>query len=360
VTDSKGFGGNRVTALPEIRMGIVGVGKMGLLHAAIFNGLPGSRVVAVADPSPLVRNTFASVNASVHAYPDAETMLSAGEVNAVVIATPVADHVPVALECVRRRIPFFVEKPLAASAAQGLDLVAALGQAPTPHMVGYMSRYIEAFRKGRDLLATGCLGRLQRVTATIYVSQLFTRGRGWRYERQVAGGGVLLGQGSHLLDLLTWYFGPVGRVNGEMLSAYSADVEDFAHVMLEFRSGLRGWVDCSWSVRFRRTVETSIEVLGEAGSLALTDDSVRLFLGKPANGLAAGWTVWSAVDLYRGVEIDIGGPQYTREDQAFLQALRAGTLPEPGASEALHVQRIVDAAYESARRRGAPEEIAHD
>jgi predicted dehydrogenase len=208
---------------------------------------------------------------------------------------------------------------------------------------------------GRELIASGCLGGLQRVGATIYVSQLFARGRGWRYDRKVSGGGVLLGQGSHLLDLLTWYFGPVRRVNAEMLAVYSEEIEDFAHLLLEFRSGLRAWVDCSWSVRFRRTVETVIDVLGDNGSLVVTDDSVRLFLDRPAGRMQAGWAVWNAVDLYQGVEVDVGGPHYTREDQAFLEALSMGTAPQPDIHQAFHVQQIVDAAYASSLRDGFPE-----
>jgi predicted dehydrogenase len=63
------------------------------------------------------------------------------------------------------------------------------------------------------------------------------------------------------------------------------------------------------------------------------------------------------VDLYRGVEVDIGGPQYTREDLHFLNALKNDQFAIPGIEEALRVQSTIDAAYKSARRRGAPEEV---
>jgi len=340
-----------------IRVGVAGLGEMGLLHGAIFNSLRGSRLAAVADPSTIARNALAEMRSSARAYSDANEMIESGEVDAVVITTPVVDHIPVAIACVRRRIPFFMEKPLATSAAQARELVVALEKNPVSHMIGYMTRYLGSFQLGCELTASGCLGRLQRVAATIYVSQLFARGRGWRYDRKVSGGGVLLSQGSHLLDLLTWYFGPVRRVNAEMVSTYSEEIEDFAHLLLEFRSGLRGWVDCSWSVRFRRTVETVIDVLGDNGSLVVTDDSVRLFLDRSAGGMQAGWAAWNAVDLYQGVEVDIGGPHYTREDRAFLDALSNGTTPQPDIRHAFHVQQIVDAAYSSSLRDGSPEII---
>jgi predicted dehydrogenase len=139
-----------------------------------------------------------------------------------------------------------------------------------------------------------------------------------------------------------------------MHSVYSEEVEDFAHVMLEFESGLQAWMDSSWSVRHLRTVQTTIEILGANGSLTVTDDGIRLFLDKASAGLASGWTVLTAPDLFRSVDFDVGGPQYTREDQAFLSALRSGTPAEPDVMQAFHVQRVVDSAYASASKKGAP------
>lgn len=340
--------------LDQVRIGLAGLGKMGLLHGAVFNALPGSQVVAVAEPATLVRQGAADMLPGVRFHAAVEEMLDAGGLDAVVITTPVALHIPHALACVRRGLPFFVEKPLAASAAQAEELVHALRERPVPHMIGFMTRFVDAFEKGRALVQSGCLGRIQRVTASIYVSQLFARGKGWRYDPKLAGGGVLLSQGAHLLDLLTWYFGPVARVNGQTQCVYSAQVEDFAHVVLEFTSGLRGWMDSSWSVRHRRVVQATIEALGDNGSLTVTDDGVRLFLDSPAVGLSAGWSVWTAVDLYRPVPFDVGGPQYTREDQAFLAVLLGAGAPGVDVLQALHVQRIVDAAYASAEKEGVP------
>jgi predicted dehydrogenase len=337
-----------------IRIGVAGLGKMGILHTAIYNTLPGSRITAAAEPSRLKREALSTFNSSIRVFAEPQKMLESGEIDALVIATPVAMHVPLAIASTQHGTPFFVEKPLAVTTVQAEELVTALQKNPILHMVGYMTRFVDSFEKGREIITSGCLGQLQRVTGTIYVSQLFRRGRGWRYDRKVSGGGCLHTQGSHLLDLLTWYFGPVTRVNAEALSVYSAEVEDFAHLMLEFRSGLRAWVDSSWSVRFRRTVETTIEVLGENGSLTVTDDKVQLFLDEAAGGWPPGQRVLTAVNLYRGVPLDIAGPQYTREALSFLAALKTGTSPQPDVQQALHVQRIVDAAYISSLKDGAP------
>ena len=339
------------------RIGIAGLGKMGLLHAAIFNSLSHSCVVAIADPSDLPRAVLSKFNAAMHLFPSIEQMLDSCPLDAVVIATPVADHVPVALSCALRDIPFFMEKPLAVSAAQAVALVQRVRQQPVTNMIGFMTRFVGSFVKGQAIVASGCLGRLQRVTGSIYVSQRFSRGRGWRYDRGVSGGGVLLGQGVHLLDLLTWYFGPLSRVNAETFSVYSPDIEDFAHVMLEFQSGLRGWVDSSWSVRGKRTLETTIDVVGDNGSLFVNDDTVRLSLDRSATEYAAGQMQWCAADLFTPVPIDVAGPQYTREDQSFLHALQTNSLAVPNVEQAYYVQQIIDAAYASSAQSGAPQKV---
>jgi predicted dehydrogenase len=340
------------------RIGIVGLGKMGLLHTATFNSLPGCEVVATMDSSSLPGEILSGLNPQLKPYPDLDSLLDQAGLNAVVIATPVAYHVPAALACVQRRIPFFMEKPLAATAEQSVPLIQALREKPLANMIGFMTRFVDSFARAKQILDSSCLGRLHRVSATMYVSQLFTRGEGWRYDRKIAGGGVLLSQGSHLLDLLTWYFGPVTRVNANVLPVYSSEVEDFAHVMLQFNSGLTAWLDASWSVRGKRTVQATIHVIGDQGELTVTDDTVSLVLNKAAAGYAAGRTVWNASDLYRGVDVEIAGPHYTREAQTFIEALRTGQMPQPDALQAYHVQQIVDAAYHSSDQAGSPQMIA--
>ncbi len=344
--------------MSDLRVGVAGLGKMGLLHAAVFNSLPGSKVVAVADPTPALRDGIAQYNPSLQPFDSLNTMLERTALDAVVIASPVAYHVEAGLACVARGVPFFMEKPLATSAAQAAPLIAALREKPVANMIGFMTRFVDSFAKAKEIIASGCLGKLQRVTATIYVSQLFKRGKGWRYERKVSGGGVLLSQGSHVVDLLTWYFGPMVRVNADLLQVYSAEIEDFAHVVLEFQSGLHGWLDCSWSVRGKRTVETTIDLLGENGWLVVTDDTVRLVIDEAAGGWPSGRTTLKATDLFRPVPVDIGNPQYTREDVAFVEAVRTGVKTEPDVLQGLRVQQVVDAAYASAAERGAPQEVA--
>jgi predicted dehydrogenase len=335
-----------------IKVAVVGVGKMGLLHAGILNGLEGVRLSAIADTSKFLLGFAQSLKEELKIYDDYREMLDQSQPDAAVLATPVFLHVPMAKECAKRSIPFFMEKPLSLTSKDADELVAEVERKKLTTMVGYMMRYVETFVKAKQLLQTGALGDIITFNATIYVSQLFRTGKGWRYDKKESGGGVVIGQATHLIDLLRWYFGPVNYISAHTRNWYSHEVEDFAHVHFEFASGVTGWFDSSWSVRHHRLLEVSINVHAANGNLMVCDDYVKLYLDKPAAGFNAGWTSFMKPDLFEGVEIDLGGPQYTRQDIAFINAVKRGKSLESDVKNAHEVQKVVDAIYSSAAKHG--------
>ena len=319
--------------------------------------MPGSTLVAVADKSDTLLNAFRQQRDDIRAYDDIVPMLDAETPDAVFITSPTHLHVPHALECARRGIPFLVEKPLSPRGADVLPLLEALGDRPVTNAVGYMARHIGPFAKGRELIASGVLGKFDHLRATMYVAQLFKPGKGWRYDKSLSGGGVLVTQNSHLIDLLLWIFGPLAAVNGFTKERYSGVVDDFAHAYLEFESGLSGYLDTSWSLRHHRMVDLSIDVQGENGTLTLTDDEARLFLVEGTDEHAAGWNVWRKPDLFEGVVLDVGGPEYTLQDKGFLDAVHAGSQMQSDVASAYRVQQAIDAIYESAAAEGQRVEL---
>lgn len=336
-----------------MRVAVIGIGRMGLLHSGILNALEGVELCAVSDTSRQLLEMIKSLK-DISVYDDYARMLEHEKPDAAVIATPVKLHVPMMRACAKRGIHFLVEGPLALDAREAEKLVQEVAERKLVTMVGYMLRYTETFQKAKEVLASGALGRIQGFQGTSYVAQLFKGGKGWRSSRKDSGGGVVIGQATHLLDLLHWYFGDPTRVAATCQYLYSEEVEDAAHAQMEFENGVQGWIDCSWSRRHHRLLEIGIEVQGENGTLSVDDDSVKLFLDDVAFGHAAGWTIWKKPDLFHGAPIDIGGPQYTRQDEAFARAVMLGGTLESDITNAWHVQKTVDAIYKSTERRGEP------
>src|SRR4029078_1830812 len=258
-----------------LRVGVIGFGKMGLLHASIASALDVYRLAAIADPTTGVLDPLRSFKPDISVYDDYERMLAKESLDAVVITSPPHLHASTALACVSAGVPFLVEKPLSARASDCEPLVAAVTRTSLTNPVGYMAGHVDTFRKAKQIVGGGLLGRLVQLQATMYVSQLFGAGQGWRYDPAYSGGGVLITQNSHLIDLLLWLFGPIARVTGHVKPYYSEKVDDFAHAIFEFRSGLSGYMDTAWSVRHHRTLDLSISVHGHAGTLQVTEDDVR-------------------------------------------------------------------------------------
>jgi len=341
----------------ELRAAVVGLGKLGLLHAATLNVLSGSRLVAVADKTKTVLNGLAARTKDVETFTNHSKLLDRAQPDVVAIATPTGHHVPVALDCIERGIPVFIEKPLSLDSAQARPLLDALERHPVVNMVGYMTRFLHTFRKAKQVIDTGVLGRPQMLRASMYIGQLFGRGKGWRYDKKASGGGVLTTQNSHVIDLLLWYFGDIDWVSAQATRLYSKQIEDHAHVFFQFDDGLRGYLDASWSARHFRTPTVAIHVQGENGTLDVDDDQVRLHAVDAAGDFSAGWHSWSKPELYQGTEFDIGGTNYTDQTLQFLGAVRGENGVESDIASAFKVQQVIDAAYASAEQNGAPVSI---
>ena len=336
----------------HLRGGVVGLGKMGLLHSAIINSLDISTLVAICERKQLINGVFSSFSPEINVYKEYQDMLEKEDLDFVFITTPSFLHIPVAIECVKRGIPFFIEKPLCTTVEEGAPLVDALKKKPITTMVGFMKRYLSTFILAKEIVEKGILGNLITFNATAYVSQLFTTGKGWRYKLNESGGGVFITLAIHAVDIMCWLFDKPRAINARTLAYYSKNVEDFGHAILVWENGLIGRLDTSWSVYNHRMLETTFEIHGENGTLKVNEDEIKLFLQKGNNHYPEGWTIKKTPELFSGVPIDIGGYHFTKQDQAFINAVKYGNVVESDVDNAYMVQQILDCLYKSAESDG--------
>ena len=343
-----------------MKVGVIGLGKMGLLHGGISNSLEQTELVAAADKDKILPGFMRKLNSSLTIYDDYVKMLDEAGLNAAIITTPVHLHVPIAEDCANRGIHFFCEKPMSLNGESAVKLYNIVKENNVVSMIGYMMRYLDTFKEGKRVLDSGALGKLITFNGSIYVGQLFREGKGWRYDKEKSGGGVLMNQGSHLVDMILWYFGRAVKASGSLTSHYAQGVEDFAHGTLEFNSGLKGWLDISWSKKHHRLVDTLISVQGENGTLEVTDDELKVYLDESSSGFDSGWTVKNKTELYKGVQFDIGGPEYSAELIDFYEAISKGEKVESDVASGLRVQRVIDAMYVSSKQSSAAVEVVID
>ncbi|MDA3873776.1 MAG: Gfo/Idh/MocA family oxidoreductase [Kiritimatiellae bacterium] len=203
--------------LAEVRWGILGCGDVTERKSGpAFNQVEGSRLVAVMRRNAVAAEDYARRHGVPRWYSDADDLIQDPEVNAVYIATPPGSHAELAMKVAAAGKPCYVEKPMARTAAECAMMVESFEKAGLPLFVAYYRRALPHFQWVKQMIDSGELGALRQVRA------VFTNGRqldsdtgdGWRFNPEVSGGGLFWDLGSHALDLLDYWLGPLTKVRG--------------------------------------------------------------------------------------------------------------------------------------------------
>jgi predicted dehydrogenase len=328
-----------------LKVGIVGFGKMGMLHGALLKPMEGVEIRAIADTSRIILDAFKKFLPNTGFYTSYEKMFEECDLNVAVIATPSFSHVPIALDAIGKNVDVFIEKPLSNTLESAQALLEAAREKNVVSMVGFCLREAPSFQKGRSLLSAGAIGKIENVRAEMYIADVLAPQKGWRYKKRISGGGVLIDLGIHVLDLLFWYFGPAANVSATARSIHSIEVEDEVEGEIEFKSGVTAKVTTSWSNPDFRKSYTRIEITGAEGTLTVTDQTVQI-----TNRRTGTEERLAFPDLYKGYHIDIGGSLYSTQMVKLIDAVRTRTNPESDIESARHVQNIVDALYRSSNQ----------
>jgi len=326
-----------------VNVGVIGLGKMGILHSGILNSLPDARVGALCDKdSLLISAAKAVLPQTIAFYKDHNRMLENERLDAVFVTTPISTHVPIVVDLVRanKEVNLFVEKPLAASSEQARTACEAVKSLRGVHMVGFQRRFSPIFQKAKELIEAKAIGDLIFFRAYCFSSDVLRVGHSWRLRS--GAGGVLLDLAPHVLDLLLWFFGePVVRA-AVRRRAYSTEVDDYVHAMLSFQAGLEGHMDVCWSTCGFRLPEMSIEVYGRNGVLTVSDDFVKVRVEKGGSyGIGKSETYYKQ-SFDSSVPFLLADPEFTKEDTTFLSAIHHQRMPDLNFFEAARVNAIVD------------------
>lgn len=233
----------------KIKLGIIGIGNMGSGHArSVLEGkCPDFELVAVADTNP-ERLTWARENLSgaLETFPDAASLLDSGLVEACIIAVPHYDHPALAIQCMEKGVHVMVEKPAGVYTAQVHEMNEAAARHPEV-VFGMMfnQRTNCVYRKLRELVHSGDYGRMRRANWIVthwYRPQCYYDSGDWRATWAGEGGGVLLNQCPHQLDLWQWICGMPKSVQAHMRFGqwHDIEVEDDVTAYMEYENGASG------------------------------------------------------------------------------------------------------------------------
>jgi predicted dehydrogenase len=231
-----------------VRIGIIGIGGMGAHHAGYFRKgeVPGAEITAVADTDPKRLEWAAKeLPEGVKRFDDSNALIESGEVDAVLIATPHYDHPPIAIAAFARGLHVLSEKPAGAYTKQVREMNEAAKESGKVFSLMFQQRTTPAYKKLKELFEAGELGELRRTNWLItgwYRSQSYYDSGGWRASWAGEGGGVLLNQCPHNLDLWQWTCGMPKRVRAFCYFGkyHDIEVEDDVTAYVEYENGATG------------------------------------------------------------------------------------------------------------------------
>lgn len=331
-----------------IGFGIIGCGVIARWHVAALHEIDGVEVLGVCDARAEACERFAREN-NVPAFDSVEAMLAAPLIQVVTICTPSGLHAPLAMQAAEAGKHIVVEKPMALTVAEADAMIAAVARAGVNLEVISQLRFGPNVQLARRAVLEGWLGRV--VSADIYMkyhrSDAYYASGSWRGTWDLDGGGALMNQGIHGVDLLQYICGPIESVFAQARTlTHKIEVEDTLAAVVNYTDGAIGVIQATTSVW--PGAPRRLEISGIRGMIVLEEDSIVRWEVRD-HPLPEGYSIGSATSgsAYEATAFSHEG--HRRQLQAFIDCLREGSRNWVDEHEGRKAIAIIGAIYQSAR-----------
>ncbi len=266
----------------KVRIAVIGVGGMGSTHARMCRELEESELVALADINP-ERARHMGEQFECPYYTDHRELLGSEKLDAVTIATPHYFHPPIAIDAFAAGLHVLSEKPIGVRVGEAEKMAQAARDSGKVFAAMFQRRTRPEIRKARELIANGELGDLKRtlLVAPCFRSEAYYNSGTWRATWAGEGGGVMMNQAPHAMDIFTLLGGMPQRVRGRCATLmHEIEVEDHAEAMLEYKNGACGFA-------YMSTCEvgpTVMEFVGDRARLRLEGERLSFWRFQPPVG----------------------------------------------------------------------------
>lgn len=369
--------------MPKIKIGLIGYGGIGRVHAAAYRAIPfhyglPADSIEIAGVATTRRETAARAAAEIGCdffTDDYRELLARADIDAVDICTPNNSHYEIVLAAAAAGKHIYCEKPLAMNALEAASMTQAVDAAGLKAQVTFNFRFFPAVMRARQLIDEGFLGRIFSFRGRYHRSSYIDSDKpmSWRLERAVTGGGALFDLGSHILDLLYYVLGEFDSVHGTLDTLITerprakgsaemapVDVDDIALLHARLRDGTLGTVEIS-RMGTGATNDLTFEIFGDRGA-------IRFDLNEPG---------WLHVYDARAAESPLGGERGFRKIEAvsryagqrapdwtmtpdfmrahaecqyqFIRSIWNDTAPSPSFADGAHIQQVMAAAELSSK-----------
>ncbi len=317
----------------KVRFAMVGAGAISQSYASAFENCDSATLVAVADTRPEAAKALAQ-GFNCPSYESYQLMKDNEKFDAVIVCTPPVTHPEISTFFLSKGINVLCEKPLAidsVSAQKMLDVATASGAILT---MGSKFRYVEDVIRAKSIVTSGILGEVI-LFENAFTSRVDMASR-WNSNPKVSGGGVLIDNGAHSVDIMRYFLGPIGDVQvieGKRVQGLS--VEDTVRVFVRSKGGVMGNVDLSWSIN--KELDSFINIYGSNGTI-----SVGWKESKYRQSSSRDWVVFGKG--YNKVQA------FKSQLENFARTIRGEDRLLITAEDALASVQVIEAAYASLKQ----------
>lgn len=341
--------------MATVGYGIIGCGNIGPIHAASIAEVRGAQLVGVADVRMETAKKLADQYGA-DAFDDYKEMLKRDDIHAISLCVPSGLRMEIAVDCAKAGKHILSEKPLDVTTKRIDKIIKACDDAGVNLGCIFQSRFAEGSEQIRKAIDQGRFGKIVLGDAYIkwFRSQEYYDSGAWRGTWKFDGGGALMNQGIHYIDLLQWFMGPVKSVYARtaLVAHEGLEVEDLATAILEFENGAQGVIEGSTAIWPGNPAR--VEIHGTEGSAAMEDGKIVSWQFKKKRAADKKIEAAMAGDSELGsgasdplASLKIEG--HRRQIADFTKAIQKGVQPAIQGREGRLAVALIEAIYKSAK-----------
>jgi UDP-N-acetyl-2-amino-2-deoxyglucuronate dehydrogenase len=338
----------------DVGFGIIGCGMISNWYADAILAIDGASIIGVTDVNEVSRHNFEK-KYNAPAFDSIDELLNRKDIDIVCICTPSGLHAPIAVQVANKGKNIIIEKPMALNLAEADEIIDACNRNGVKMAVISQLRFTSAVEKLKKAIEERKLGKL--IMGDIYMkffrSQEYYDNGAWRGTWKMDGGGALMNQGIHGIDLLQYVMGPVKSIYAITRTlARKIEVEDTTVAAVEFKNGALGVIQASTSIY--PGCPRRLEINGDKGSIVLEEDCIvqwDIEGEEIPEGIVLGRAKMSSASNPANFSID----GHVKQIKDMINAVRSGEKPLIDQYEGRKPVEIIMAIYESSRTRSIVE-----
>jgi predicted dehydrogenase len=311
--------------MDKIKLGIIGMGRMGITHYSIINSHSNIEIVSIADTSKMILDIFKKFVPNIQTFKDYKELIDVSKPDAIIVCTPPNLHYEVCNYACECDIHVFCEKPFTTNTAQAKELTEKFTAKKLINQVGYVNRFNDIFMTVKKYANQGLIGDVVRFRSEMFTCTVTKKeeSESWRSFRE-NGGGAVYEIAAHAIDLVDYIIGKPDKITGtSMNQIYSKHVEDIVSSTFIYDNGTSGTLYVNWCDTSYRKPANKLELFGVKGKILADQHGLKVFLNAddPQTSYKKGWNTVYITDVFTSVDFYVRGNEFTRQLYYFADSI---------------------------------------